>query len=558
MLVRFFPRLTNIPRFSGRMSKSILKFISVFGLCCFLAISCGQPANQTNPSVTSEANPERVTIGTTLKLRTLDPADAYEVSASDLLYNLGDRLYDYQLGSTELVPQLATALPTVSPDGLTYTIPLRQNVLFHDGTPFNAEAMAFSLQRFIQNGGQPSFLLADTIESVEATGDYELTIKLKQPFAAFPNLLAFAGTCAISPQAYEIGSGKFQPQTFVGTGPYQLAEYGVDVIRLDVFEDYWGEKPQNQGVDLQRFSSSANLFNAFRSNAINVAYLSLDPDQINSLQKEAEQGKWQMIAAEGNTVNYMVLNVKSEPLNQREVRQALAAIIDRPLINQRVLRGQGEPLYSLIPSSFEDYQPVFQTAYGDGNAEKAKELLQKAGYTPENPAVVEIWYASNSSKRATLASTLKALATEKLDGALQLELKNVESTTAFENLDKGVYATFILDWYADFLDSDNYIQPFLDCAQGDTKTGCEEGATQTHGSFYYNEKVNELIDKQRKEQDPEARQAIFTEIQEILAQDVPFIPLWQDKNYIFAQNNVNGVQLQITQQIPFWTMSQSE
>ena len=541
-------------RFGRRRHRSILQFISLFCLCWFLAVSCTPTPQTDNPA--ADADPGRVTVGTTLKIRTLDPADAYDALSNDIFYNVGDRLYTYSLGTSTLVPQLATALPTVSEDGLTDTIPLRENVVFHDGTPFNAEAMAFSLRRFIENGGQPAFLLADTVETVEATGDSELTIKLKRPFAAFPNLLAVAGTIAVSPEAYELGAGKFQPHTLVGTGPYKLAEYGVDVVRLDVFEDYWGEKPQNQGIDIQRFSSPANLFNAFRTGAVDIAYLSLDPDQINSLQKEAEKGKWQMIAAEGNTVNYMVLNLKSEPLNKPEVRRAIAAIVDRNLINERVLRGQGEPLYSLIPTTFAGYKPVFQ-AGSDASIEEAKAQLNRAGFTPENPAVVEVWYASGSATRAALASTLKALAAEKLGGALQLELKSVEAATAFENLDKGVYPTFLLDWYADFLDADNYIQPFLDCAKGSAETGCVEGASQYQGSFYYSDRVNELIDKQRQEQNPQARQALFEELQTRLAEDVPYIPIWQDNNYIFADDNIGGVQPQITQQLPLWTITKS-
>jgi peptide/nickel transport system substrate-binding protein len=534
--------------------KSPLKFISLFCICFFLTVSCGQPTPQTN-TITPSENTNRITIGTTLKPRTLDPADAYEVITGNLLYNLGDRLYDYEIGTTTLKPQLATALPTVSADQLTYTIPLRQDVVFHDDTAFNAAAMAFSLQRFIENGGPPSSLLSDTVESIEATEEYELTLKLKQPFAALPALLTFPGMCAVSPTAYEIGQGKFEPQTFVGTGPYQLAEYGVDVMRLDTFENYWGEKPANSGVDLQLFSSAANLFNAFRSNAINIAYLSLQPDQITQLIKGGEQGQWQVIEADGNTISYMVLNLNSEPLDQPEVRQAIAALIDRPLIKQRVLQNQGESLYSLIPTTFEEYQPAFKDNYGEGDIEKAKALLTAAGYTAENPAIVELWYASNAQTRAVFASTLKALADERLEGLLQFEPKSVESTTAFQNLDKGIYPTFLLDWYADYLDADNYIQPFVDCANGSAETGCIEGASQYQGSFYYNETINQLIDKQRQEQDPTARQAIFTEIQNIIAEEVPFIPLWQDKTYVFAHNSIENVQLQITQQLPFWNIS---
>jgi ABC-type dipeptide transport system, periplasmic component len=166
--------------------------------------------NRSPNSIGDHAN-NRVTIGTTSKLRTIDPADAYESLSGQLLRNLGDTLYTYESGTTKLIPHLATAMPKVSQDGLTYTIPLRQGVIFHDDTPFNAAAMEFSLQRFIKNGGSPAFLLSDAVESVKATGEYELTFQLKKPFAAFPSLLTFGGICAVSPKAYEIGEGKFKP-----------------------------------------------------------------------------------------------------------------------------------------------------------------------------------------------------------------------------------------------------------------------------------------------------------------------------------------------------------
>ena len=537
--------------------QSIIKFLALFSMCCFLVISCSQPQNNPNNTPTTQTNTNRITIGTTLKPRTVDPADAYEVISGNLLYNLGDRLYGYKLGTTELVPQLATEMPKISEDGTTYTIPIRQGVKFHDGTDLNAEAMAFSLKRFIQNGGPPSSLLTNAVESVEATGEYELTIKLKKPFAAFTPLLAFSGLCAVSPQAYTIGENQFKPDTFIGTGPYKLAEYGTDVLRLDTFENYWGEKAKNQGIDIQIFSSSANLFNAFKTGAIDIAYFTLDTDQITNLEQEADSQGWQVISTDGKTVNYMVLNLNSEPLNNKAVRQALASIIDRNLLNERVLQGKAEPVYSLIPTKFEGYKPVFQENYGDGNFDKAKQLLKEAGYSQNSPAKIEIWYAANSTKRQLTASTLKASVEQKLEGLMELELNSVEAATAFKNLDKGVYQTFILDWYGDFVDADNYIQPFLECTKGSPEKGCEEGASQFQGSFYYSDRINQLIEEQRQEQDQEKRQAIFIEIQELLAEDVPFIPLWLDKDYVFAQKNVSGVSLEPTQQFPFSTINKS-
>ena len=549
-MVNLWNQLQNLHPFSR---KFLTKWIGLFCLFCLILVSCSSQQRISSSSPSSSDN-GRITIGTTLKLRTLDPADAYEVISGNILYNLGDRLYDYEIGTNQLIPKLATALPTLSSDGLTYTIPIRKGVLFHDQTPFDAAAMEFSIKRFIQNAGSPSSLLADTIDTVQATGDYELTIKLKKPFAAFPSLLAFSGITAVSPQFYEIGEGKFKPNEFVGTGPYKLKSLGIDVIRLDAFDQYWGEKPANTGIDIQRFSSSSNLFNAFRSSAVDIAYLSLNPDQISSLQKGAEAGNWQMISANGNTINYLLINVKSEPLNRIEVRQALAALINRSIINERVLQNQGEKLFSLIPTTFSDYKPTFYLKYGDGNIEKAKQLLTQAGYTPENPAIVELWYASNSSNKGFLGLTLKALADRDLGGLLKLQLNSVESTTAFKYLEEGIYPTFVLDWYADFLDADNYIQPFLECSKGSVETGCVKGSSQYQGSFYYSDRMNQLIAQQRQEQNPETRKLIFQEIQELLAEDVPYIPLWQDKTYVFAKNGIDNIRLQLTQQLPFCTI----
>ena len=530
------------------------KFLSLFFLGLTLVVACNNNQVSVTPD-TGNNNSDRITLGTTLKPRTLDPADSYELSGLNIIYNVTESLYTYELGTTKLIPQLADQMPTVSEDGLTYTIKLREGVSFHDGTPFNAQAMKFSLQRFIENGGKPSFLLADTVDSIEAIGEYEIAIKLKKPFAAFPALLAFTGACAVSPNAYKIGAGEFNPSELVGTGPYKLVQFSSDSIRLDTFEDYWGEKPANQGVDVQIYASnSANLFNSFRTGAVEVAYQSLDPEQIKNLKEGTSQEKWQAIEAPGTAINYLVLNRNQKPLDQPEVRQAIAAMIDRALLNERVLKGQGEPVYSLVPTAFEFYKPSFQDAYGDANIAKAKQLLQEAGYSADNPITIEIWHSSGSITRSIVASTLKALADKELEGTIKFEPNSVEFATATKNLREGIYPTFLADWYPDFLDADNYIQPFLDCSQGSEEKGCEAGGSQTQGSFYWSDRINQLIDQQRQEQNPETRKAIFAEIQDILAQDVPYIPLWQSKDYAFAQNGISGVTINPSQNFPFWTI----
>ena len=542
---------------SRRRWRSLIQCVGLFSLCCVLAISCASPQSSTPTDEEADtADVEsvggRLTMGTTQKVRTLDPADSYEIFPGILLYNMGDRLYTYAPGTTELEPQLATEMPTISDDGLTYTIPLREGVTFHDGSDFNAEVMAYSIQRFMENGGRPSFLLGEKIASVEATGDYELTITLNSPFAAFTALLTFWGVTPIPPDQYEIAEGSFQPDTFIGTGPYKLAELTPETVRLDVFEDYWGDAPANDGFDIQLFSSPANLYNAFLTGDFDIAYQTLDPEQITSLENEAGEGGWQVIEAGTTVINYMMLNQAIEPLDDANVRKAIAAMIDRPLLNERVFQGQADPLYSLIPTSFDIYNPVFKDLYGDGDFEKAQEFLDEAGYDESNPFTLEIWYPSASTQRNLVATTLEASIEQGLPGIVNVDVKDVESATAWPNLDKGIYPTFLLNWYPDFYDADTFIQPFMECKDGSPEEGCIEGANR---AFYYNATANDLIEKQRAETDVEARNDYFVELQDILGEDVPYVPLWQNKDYIFAQGGVENVSIEPTQQFLLWQIS---
>lgn len=524
--------------------------LSLVSISLLLLTSC-EPSDAPKTSASSDNG--KITVGTTNKPRTLDPADAYEFSSLALIRNLSDRLYTYDPGSTELKPQLATALPKISADGLIYVIPLRQGVVFHDGAAFNAAAMKFSLDRFIQNKGKPASLLADRVESIAATGAYELTIKLKKPYTALPALLAFPGTCAVSPKAYIIGKDKFEANTFVGTGPYQIADpkdYGTDRIKLTAFDRYWGKKPLNRGVNVQIFNNnSANLYNSFRTGAIDVAFQSLDTDQVKSLEEGAKTDKWQAIALDGSVTSYLILNVLQKPLNDVRVRQALAALVDRPVINERVLYGQGKPLYSIFPSTFNNiYQPGFQTAYGDGKIAKVKQLLTDAGFSRNNPAKIQLWYASSSTPARLTAGLLRAYAKQKLDGILEIETNTIEKASFFKYVSDGIYPATIQNWIPDFLDPDNFIQPFLECPKPDLNPklkdigkGCKEGGSQSQGSFYYSDRMNQSIAAEGKEIDPSKRKQIFADIQTQIVQDVPLIPLWQTKDFVFARKGMSGI-----------------
>jgi len=528
------------------------RYIGLFSLCLLLTVSCRSGDADVAGSGTAASSGDRITMGTTLSAGSLDPADAYETFPGILLYNLGDRLYTYAPGTTDIVPQLATELPTISDDGLTYTIPLRDDVTLHDGTPFDAEVMAFSMQRFMDNQGRPSDLLASKVESVSAADSGELVITLKEPVSAFTALLTFSGVTPVSPEQYEIGLSKFKPDTFIGSGPYKLNSFSSNIIRLDANPDYWGEQPANEGIDIQIFTSAVNLYNAFTSGELDVAYQTLDPDQITKIQADADANNWNVIEAGSTVINYLSLNQKIAPFDDLNVRKAVAAMVDRPQISDRAFQGQAEPLYSLIPKAFDVYKPVFEEAYGDGNYEKAKEYLTAAGITEANPLTFEVWYPSASTPRQVAANTMKQAIEQNLPGLVTVEVSTAESATLWQNVEKGVYNSVLSNWYADYFDPENFVQPFLTCDAGSEAELCTSGESQSNGSFYYSTRANELVTAQNAESDPAKRNAIFDQLQDLMVEDVPYIPLWQTKDYVFTTDNVSDVAIQPNQQLLLW------
>jgi peptide/nickel transport system substrate-binding protein len=238
------------------------------------------------------------------------------------------------------------------------------------------------------------------------------------------------------------------------------------------------------------------------------------------------------------------------------VRQALAAMINRDVLNNRVFRGQAESLYSLVPSIFSGIsQPVFKTEQQKLGRDQIRNLLKESGYTPGKPLKLNLWYRSNLTSDGVAAATIKAMVGQGYSDVLQLEVNSVDSTAAYKNLDKGTYPMFMLDWAGDYYDPDTYLQPFLACEKGSPKTGCQKGQSQSWGSFYYSDRANKLIDQQRQIRDPKQRIKPLTELQTILAKEVPYIPLWQKKDYVFAQKGIKGIQILPSQQFPFWPLS---
>ena len=193
------------------------------GMLLLLSQTACQPQRQDSRLIVASAG----------KIKSLDPAQASTFDVLQLLSALGDPLYRLDAAG-KLQPRLAESLPTITDQGLTVSIPLRRDVLFHDGTRFDAKAMAFSIERFLRIGNL-SYIVGGRIAAIETPEPYLLRLKLTRPSSSLEGLLTSINLTPVSPTAYADHNDRFLNKRFVGTGPYRLSRFEEEQQRLEPF-----------------------------------------------------------------------------------------------------------------------------------------------------------------------------------------------------------------------------------------------------------------------------------------------------------------------------------
>ena len=476
---------------------------------------------------------DRITVASAGRISSLDPAQASTVSAIQLLSALGDPLYS--LGrSGELEPRLASAAPIVSDDGLTVTIPLRKDVVFHDGTAFDAEAMAFSLRRFLDIGTL-SYVVGGRIAEIEAASTHELKLHLSRPSTSLKGLLTAVNLTPVSPKAYNGHRERFLHDRFVGTGPYRLERFREDQQRLVPFEDYWGTPPKNNGLDLITLSNSTALFGALRSGEVDVLMSgSIDEDQRHTLHAMATAGALQEGRGPAMEIGYITLLSNAPPLQDPTLRQALALSLNREEISDRVSYGLRQPLRALIPPSLLDNP---QSPWPAHSPERARQLLTQAGYCDGTHLTLPLTFRSNVPADKLLALTWQAQIKRDLSDCLVLNLDGVESTTVYRQLGEGVFKAVMLDWRGTYPDPEAYLTPLLSC-DDPAGTVCRSGEAAISGSFWSAPQLQETLLTSDRELGQARNQALHT-LETMTAQGAAYIPVWLESPRAWSQTSVS-------------------
>ncbi|MGB7539050.1 MAG: ABC transporter substrate-binding protein, partial [Anaerolineales bacterium] len=257
------------------MKRKSFVYATVFMLMALLLSACGASYNAK----------ATIIIGVTDQISSLDPADAYATHDWELIRNTGRTLLRWNPGTSDLVPDLATAMPTISADGLTYTVKMQSGVQFADGLKLTAQMFAEQLNRLLTIGPSCPNDVADAlaipyVESITASDDVTLVFKLKSPLAYFPQLLATAPYTPSHPDTFPLDKCVLLPDAPVyGVGPWYISQHTQnEQLVLEPNPYYKGDlKPQSAQIIIRYFSDPQTLALAVQNGEIDIAWRFLGP-----------------------------------------------------------------------------------------------------------------------------------------------------------------------------------------------------------------------------------------------------------------------------------------
>ncbi len=463
---------------------------------------------------------ENIIIASAGKIESLDPAQANTIRTLQILSALGDTLYKINKQGN-LSPILAKDIPKVSKNGLQIDIPLKENIFFHDGTTFNAQAMAFSLNRFMKIGTL-NYLLNEKIEDIEVKDEFLIRLKLKKPSSSLKSLLTSVNLTPVSPNSYSDYKDSFNNKSFIGTGPYFLESFNSRQQIIKPFNNYWGEKPLNKGIDFVNYTNSSTLFGAIKTKEVDVLISnSIDDMQRITLNKMVSKGNLKSGEGDPIEIGYITFKSNSLPLSNKTIRKALSYTIDRELISQQVSFGTRKPLRSLVPPKLHKTEFSPWPKY---NPEMARSLLKKEGYCEKDILSIPLTFRSNVPADKLLALTWKDQIKRDLSDCIQITLNGVESTTVYKQLSEGAFEAVILDWTGAYPDPEAYLTPLLSCNKM-INNNCIKGEAIFSGSFWGDNNVQELL-KKSEESKGESRLNILIKVENLAAQGGAFLPIW--------------------------------
>jgi peptide/nickel transport system substrate-binding protein len=496
-------------------------------------------------SSNSSGGSKSLTIGTTDKVTTLDPAGSYDNGSFNVQNQVFPFLMNTPSNSPDVEPDIAESAEFTAPT--EYTVKLKEGLKFANGNELTASDVKFSFDRQLkiadENG--PSSLLYN-LEKTEAPDDLTVVFTLKsENDQVFPQILSSPAGPIVDEDVFSADALTPDQDIVKGdafAGQYTIASYDFNnLISYKANPEYKGllEKAKTETVNVKYYAESSNLKLEVQEGNIDLAYRSLSATDVEDLSKNKNVT---VHTGPGGETRYIVFNFDTQPFGGTTddadpakalaVRQAVADLVDRDELADEVYKGTYTPLYSYVPDGLTGATTVLKDLYGDGEGkpdlDKAKKVLADAGIT--EPVELNLQYSndhygpSSGDEYALIKSQLEE------SGLFKVNLQTTEWVQYSKDRTADVYPLYQLGWFPDYSDADNYLTPFF----------LTENFLANH---YSNTEVNDMILKQASTPDAAERTKLIEDIQAAVAADLSTLPLLQGAQVAVSGTDVDGVTL---------------
>jgi peptide/nickel transport system substrate-binding protein len=536
------------------MRKKLLALLGAGTLVISLA-ACGDD-DDGNGGGGAGGEGESWILGTTDTVTALDPAGSYDLGSSTLEYNLYQTLVTVPANSTEIVGDAAEACEYDDAETLTCT--LKEGLKFSNGNDLTSSDVKYSFERAINvqdPNGAAIYLLGSITETdkdglvtlpeaaIETPDDTTVIFHLNRPDTTFQYVLTYPGAGAIVDEETFPADEKLADEEIVGSGPYKLSQYKAgDQAVLEANENYTGDNTGGASqVFVKYYSEPSALKLAIENGEVDVAWRSLSPTDITDLEGNQDVT---VATGQGSEIRYWVWKVDSPVGKQAAVRQAAAQVFDREAIAENSYDGTVDPLYSIVPPGFAGQKDSFEEVYGEPDPAKAEQILNDAGIS--TPVDLTVGWTPTHYGPAAEDEANEVERQLEESGLFDVTLKSTEWEQYQTIYKEGAYDLFHLGWFPDYPDADNYLSPFA-----------VDGGFFQNG--YSNEEVNQLVADEQATDDQAQREEVFGQLQDIVAQDVPFLPSWVGQNTGVYGEGMQGVEdtLDAAFIFRFWLVSKN-
>ena len=410
------------------------------------------------------------------------------------------------------------------PDPLTYIFHLHAGIRFHDGRPLTSRDVKWTFDSLLQRNIRSTKAgIYQFVDRIEAPDSATVIFHMKQADSTLLWNIS-DGAIGIVPE----GSGDEMTRHPVGTGPFRFVSAETDrEVVLERNADYWNGAPKIARVRFAVVPDETTEALELRKGSGDIVINSLTPDTVNTLSNDP---KLEVEQAPGNEVQYLGFNLRDPILRDVRVRQAIAYGLDRRPLIEYLWRGEARPARSVLPPQSWAFNG--EVPHYDYDLAKAEQLLDKAGYPAVNGVRFHITMKTSTVQSTRLMVAVMQQQLRKI--GIALDIRSFEPATFLADVVQGAFQMYGLRWIGG--NEDPGIFEYAFHSSKFPPNGANRG-------FYANARVDDLIDRARREVDPQMRKPLYDEVQLILAQELPYIDLWYLDNVLVHTRRVQNLKL---------------